>query len=322
MTAADATKKRGLGRGLDALFSSGENAYYQRSSDTGVVLETKAAVPMAETAAVITSGGLKTLPIGQLVPGKFQPRTHFDDAEIENLAASIKTHGILQPLLVRPLTSNTYEIIAGERRWRAAQKAKLHQVPVRIENFSDSETLEIALVENLQRQDLSAIEEAEGYQRLIDEFEHTQDVLAQHLGKSRSHIANTLRLLKLPDSVKEMIADGKLSAGHARALITAKDPVALAREVVSKGLSVRETERLAARAEGFDDGKKRAGKNIGKVKGLVTKDVDTLACEEKLSSKLGLRVTIDVQGQGPAGRLVIDYKTLDQLDAVIKKLML
>ena len=317
----EATKKRGLGRGLDALFSAGEDTHYQRSAETGVVLGAdKNNVSSATQTQSTQQGATRTVPIGQLVPGKFQPRTHFLDEEIDNLAVSIKTHGILQPLLVRPITGNTFEIIAGERRWRAAQRAKLHDVPVLIQTLEDEEALEIALVENLQRQDLSAIEEAEGYQRLINEFEHTQDILAQHLGKSRSHIANTLRLLKLPDTVKTMIAGGSLSAGHARALITAKNPEGLAREVIAKGLSVRETERLAARAEGFDDGRKRPGKTAGKKRGFFTKDVDTLALEEKLSSQLGLRVGIETIGQGPAGKLVIEYKTLDQLDAVLAKL--
>lgn len=315
---ADVMKKRGLGRGLDALFSSGEDTHYQRSADTAVILKNEPSIQSSGQSSA--PSGVRSVPIGQLVPGKFQPRTHFADAEIENLAASIKAHGILQPLLVRPITGNTFEIIAGERRWRAAQRAKLHEVPVLIQQLEDQEALEIALVENLQRQDLSAIEEAEGYQRLINEFEHTQDILAQHLGKSRSHIANTLRLLKLPDSVKSMIAEGALSAGHARALITARNPEALAREVVSKGLSVRETEKLAARAEGFENGKKRGDKKNGKARGFTTKDVDTLALEERLSSQLGLRVTIETQGQGPAGKLMIDYKTLDQLDAILVKL--
>lgn len=311
---AEVSKKRGLGRGLDALFSGSEDTHYQRSADTGIVLGAKKEQPES------SKTGVRTLPIGQLVPGKFQPRTHFVESEIENLAASIKTHGILQPLLVRAITGNTFEIIAGERRWRAAQKAKLHEVPVLVEDLEDEEALEIALVENLQRQDLSAIEEAEGYQRLINEFEHTQDILAQHLGKSRSHIANMLRLLKLPDSVKDMIAEGSLSAGHARALITAKNPEGLAREVIGKGLSVRETERLAARADGFESGKKRGGKKTGNKRGFSTKDVDTLALEEKLSSQLGLRVTIETKGEGPAGKLGIEYTTLDQLDAVLAKL--
>jgi ParB family chromosome partitioning protein len=217
----------------------------------------------------------------------------------------------LQPLLVRPLSGDRYEIIAGERRWRAAQKAQVHEVPVVIKTLTDPEALEIGLIENLQREDLTALEEAEGYQRLMDEFGHTQDALSHQLGKSRSQVANTLRLLKLPAAVRSLVQSGALSAGHARTLVGTKDAEALAGIIVKRGLSVRQTEKLvAASAE---------GKRKPKTKPLFRqKDVDTLALEEKISSALGLRVTIEGAAEG---RLVIEYKTLDQLDDVTARLL-
>jgi ParB family chromosome partitioning protein len=206
-----------------------------------------------------------------------------------------------------------YEIIAGERRWRAAQKARVHDLPVVIRDLTDKEAMEIALIENLQREDLSAIEEAEGYQRLIDEFSHTQEMLSQQLGKSRSHVANTLRLLKLPATVRKMVQNGSLSAGHARALVGAKDPDELANIVVKRALSVRQTEKLAQQAE---TGKlKTAAK---KAKGFAQKDVDILALEQKITSLLGMTVTVEAKGQ--TGRLSVDYKNLRQLDDIIARL--
>src|SRR5271156_6185660 len=215
--AENISKKKGLGRGLSHLFGEAEAAY-------------RVSAPEVPAAPQATAAGGSTLPVAFLRPGKFQPRRHFDEAALEELAGSIRHHGLLQPILVRPVAGQTdaYEIIAGERRWRAAQRAALHDVPVVIQTLTDTQALEIALVENLQRQDLTALEEAEGYQRLIDEFNHSHAALGELVGKSRSHVANMLRLLALPAAVKTMLQDGALSAGHARALLTAPDPEALA----------------------------------------------------------------------------------------------
>jgi len=295
-------KKRGLGRGLDALFGD-------------VKKEEESFAPKIKRADEIVSApaaqaSQRKMAVDRLTPGKFQPRHHFDDAALDQLAESIATHGVVQPLLVRAIGSNMYEIIAGERRWRAAQKAQLHEVPVVVQELSDEAALEIALIENLQREDLSAIEEAEGYQRLMDEFGHTQDALSHQLGKSRSHVANILRLLKLPQSVRAMVQDGRLTAGHARALVGAKNPEELAGVIVTRGLNVRQAEALVQ--------KSTEGKLKPKRKAFVEKDVDVLALEEMTTSKLGLKVTIE--GQGAAGRLIIEYKNLDQLDDVIARL--
>lgn len=292
-------KRRGLGRGLDALFQDVEAPQPQGAQ--------------SETATDVKN----TLPIVDLKPGKYQPRTHFNEDAIADLASSIKQHGILQPILVRPLSKGQgYEIIAGERRWRAAQKAQLHDVPVIIQDLSDDVALEIALIENLQREDLTPIEEAEGYKRLIEEFEYTQEQLSKKLGKSRSQVTNTLRLLKLPAKVKTYVQKGKLSAGHARALLSAEDPVALAAKVMNEGLSVRETEKLAL-SMGTDLGNDH--KSNAKRESQFKKDVDTTHLEKELSAHIGMRVVIDPSADG-SGRISIQYKTLDQLDGLIEKL--
>jgi ParB family chromosome partitioning protein len=252
----------------------------------------------------------KNVPIEYLRPNRFQPRHSFDDAELDALADSIREQGILQPILVRRDgdTPNSYEIVAGERRWRAAQRARLHEVPVVVKDLSDAKALEVALVENVQRQDLNALEEAEGYRRLMAEFDHTQEDLARVVGKSRSHVANTIRLLGLPDEVKELVVSHALSAGHARALLNAVDPVKLARKVATRGLNVRQTEKLAQQGR---EAKAPAA-------ALATKDADTLALERDLSQVLGLKVTIEFRGDG--GELTIRYKTLEQLDDVVQRL--
>lgn len=223
--------------------------------------------------------------------------------------------GILQPLLVRrdPDSTNEYEIIAGERRWRAAQMAGLHEVPVVIRDLSDREALEIALIENIQRQDLTALEEAEGYRRLMEEFQHTQEDLAKVVGKSRSHVANMMRLLALPDPIKGLVQDGSLTAGHARALLTVDDPVAVAREVVKRGLNVRQTEDLVRAG---DAKPKRPG---GRPAEAPLKDIDLMNLEEEISARIGLRVAIAPQS-GKRGTITIHYQTLDQLDDVIRRL--
>ncbi len=293
MSAAPDQKRRGLGRGLSALLG-----------------ESSAAA--ADTSAR-TSKGQKTLPIEALAPGTFQPRRAFDKVALEELAQSIRDKGILQPILARPLpeAADKFEIVAGERRWRAAQIAGLHDVPVIIKDFSDKEALEAALVENLQRRDLNPIEEAIGYRRLMADFSHTQELLAQTLGKSRSHVANTLRLLALPDSVKSLLEEGALSAGHARALLASADPEALARRVLAEGLSVRDTETLS------QAGPKRAGKPAAKsTPGII--DADRAALERDLQSSLGLKVTLKAKGSG--GDLILHYGTLDQLDDLLRRL--
>lgn len=304
--AENLSKRKGLGRGLSHLFGEAEAAYRVSGPDS----------PTAPQAPV--PGGA-TLPVAFLRPGRFQPRRYFDEAALEELAGSIRHHGLLQPILVRPIegAADAYEIIAGERRWRAAQKAALHDVPVIVQTLSDTQALEIALVENLQRQDLSALEEAEGYKRLMDEFNHSHGELGELVGKSRSHVANMLRLLTLPAGVKDMIQSGALSAGHARALLTAPDPEALAKTTVERGLSVRETERLANLVK---DTRKLVLKSVKpSVAGKPgAKHADLLALERDMAERLGLRVTID--GKGASGVLTIAYQSIDQLDEILEKL--
>jgi ParB family chromosome partitioning protein len=283
---------RGLGRGLSALFGDDE---------------APAAAPQKQ------GDNLRTLPVEQIKPSRFQPRRHFDPEHLEALTESVREKGILQPILVRrdPSDPNRYEILAGERRWRAAQGAQLHEIPVIIREMDDRGASEIALIENIQRQDLNAIEEGEGYRRLIEEFGHTQEELGRALGKSRSHIANTVRLLNLPEEVKAMVADGRLSAGHARALVVSRNPLALARMVVGEGLSVRQIETALRMERRADEG----GEKIAKVK---TKDANVAALEKQLAQLLGLKVSLVTEGEG--GSLTIYYRTLDQLDEVLKKL--
>lgn len=252
----------------------------------------------------------KPVPIEFLEASEFQPRRRFNEDDMAALVASVKEKGILQPILVRrhPKVANRFEIVAGERRWRAAQQAQLFEVPVVIKDLTDKDTLEIALIENIQRESLTPLEEAEGFRRLMDEFAHTQDALARTVGKSRSHVANTLRLLVLPESVKLMVDTGDLTAGHARALINSDDPEGLAKQVVKRGLNVRQTERLAQSSK---KGSKPAQKT-------PQKDADTVALEDELSNMLGLRVTIRFSRGG--GTLTIAYKTLEQLDDVLHRL--
>lgn len=291
---------RGLGRGLNALFEDEEGIY-----------------PQADMAGNTPGRKREMVGVGQLQPGKLQPRHVFDDDKINELAESIKQHGVLQPLLVRrdPNLDDHYEIIGGERRWRASQKAQLHEVPVIVLELNDTEALEIALIENLQREDLNPIDEALGYQKLMQDYGHTQEKLAEAMGKSRSHVANMVRLLNLPPAVQEMVADNGLSMGHARALITAKDPIALAKDVLSKGLSVRETERLAMDASG----KPKKAKSKASASAKTGKDADTIALEEEVSNAIGMKVSID-SGNGQAGKLSIDFKSLDQLDEILQRL--
>ncbi|MFB0923257.1 MAG: ParB/RepB/Spo0J family partition protein [Alphaproteobacteria bacterium] len=285
--------RRRLGRGLSALLGDDNEDYG----------ELERANPQRE------------LPIEQLRPGQYQPRTNFDDEALNSLVESIRAKGILQPILVRrdPVQVDQYEIIAGERRWRAAQRAQLHNVPVIIRELDDQEALEIALIENIQRADLSAIEEAEGYQRLIDEFTHTQEALGKVVGRSRSHVANTLRLLTLPAEVREMVDKGLLTAGHARALVGREDAVALARQIASDGMSVRDIENRVADAPG---GNARVSKPP------AGKSADTIALERDVSDAIGLKVAIKLKGgeNSGCGTLSIDFGNLDQLDDVLRRL--
>ena len=287
MSAAET--KRGLGRGLSALLG-----------DTP-------AKPAAGT-----SRSQRHLPIGQLEPSPLQPRRHFDADELESLAESIRSNGILQPLLVRahPTRPGMYEIVAGERRWRAAQIAKLHEVPVLERQISDREVLELAIVENVQRHDLSALEEAQGYRRLIDEFSRSQEELAQQVGKSRAHIANTLRLLKLPSAVQDLLQEGLLSAGHARALLAAADPMALAERVITLGLSVRQTEALAARPPSLPAARRPPRMPIPK------------RWSRTWAGSWGSRSPSNMGREAGAsgGSLTIRYQSLEQLDDVIRRL--
>jgi ParB family chromosome partitioning protein len=287
MTGMEPHRKRGLGMGLSALLGGDSNLL--------------SAPPPAAAHRV---------PIEFLAPSPLQPRRTFADDELEALADSIRGRGVMQPLLVRavPDDPQRYEIIAGERRWRAAQRAGLHELPVVVYALSDREALEVALLENVQRQDLSPIEEAEGYRRLVVEFGHTQAELAETIGKSRSHIANLLRLLGLPDPVRAMLDAGTLSAGHARALLMATDPHGLAKTVASQGLNVRQTELLVQADKHTRSLPRRA----------VEKDADTRDLERDLSRRIGLKVTLKPARNG--GTVTIAYRTLAQLDAVITRL--
>jgi ParB family transcriptional regulator, chromosome partitioning protein len=266
-----------------------------------------------ETQAIERARGQKRVPVTFLRPNPNNPRLRFAEEDLEDLASSIREKGVIQPILVRTVmgAADAYEIIAGERRWRAAQRAELHDVPVTVLEVSDREALELAIIENVQREDLNAIEEAGGYERLLGEFGYSQADLARSIGKSRSHVANTLRLLKLPDSVKQSLATGALSAGHARALLAVADPEAVASEIVARGLTVREAEAIAQAQSS------RPPRN-SKPRQRLEKDPDTIALEKTLSDLLGLKVTLDHRGDG--GELRIRYNSLDQLDDLCRRL--
>jgi ParB family chromosome partitioning protein len=275
-----------LGRGLAALLG-----------EPGSAFESEASAP-------------RSIPIEFLSPGHFQPRGAISTESLADLVDSVRTRGILQPLLARPDPSSLgqFQIIAGERRWRAAQAAGLHEVPVLIRDLSDADAMAAALVENLQRQDLNAIEEAEGYRRLLEEFGMTQEQLGTAVGKSRSHVANTLRLLNLPLPVQAEVRKGALTAGHARALLGHPDPTAAALSVIARGLNVRQTEAMAARRSASPDGHQASPRAAGKAP-------ETAALEADLSERLGLRVEIHFDGKG--GSVRIHYRSLDQLDGIV-----
>ncbi|WOI55946.1 ParB/RepB/Spo0J family partition protein [Palleronia sp. LCG004] len=278
-------ERRGLGRGLSALMADVE------------VDQTTQTERRAEA----------TIPIERIHPNPNQPRQTFVSESLEELSASIATKGIIQPLILRnhPTKEGEYEIVAGERRWRAAQMAQVHEVPAIVRSLDDTEVLEVAIIENIQRSDLNAVDEASGYRQLMDRFGHTQEQMAVALGKSRSHIANTLRLLSLPPGVQGYLAEGKLTAGHARALITAEDPEALARQIISRNLSVREAENLAKGPKPT-----RSRRSSGKSE----KDADTLALESDLAANLGMKVSVDHNTESGAGQVTISYKSLEDLD--------
>lgn len=255
--------------------------------------------------------GQRRLPVEFLIANRANPRRDFDSDQLDELTNSIREKGVMQPLLVRPTTDpNQFEIIAGERRWRAAQRAGLHDVPVVVREVDDKEALELAIIENVQRVDLNPLEEAQGYEQLIEQFSYTQQDLAQVIGKSRSHVANTLRLLKLPREVRDMVTSGQLTAGHARTLITAEDPAAVAREIVERGLSVREAEALSQR------GVVAQGETAKKPATHLERDADLVALEKRLSDAIGLKVAVAAKKDG-SGMVQIGYRTLEQLDTVL-----
>ncbi|MDZ4736328.1 MAG: ParB/RepB/Spo0J family partition protein [Rhodospirillaceae bacterium] len=295
------TPKRHLGRGLSALLGG---------DDAG-----DAASPAANAARA----GARGVPIEHLHPGRFQPRRRFDQKELSALAQSIRINGMLQPILVRPHPTKPgeYEIVAGERRWRAAQEATLHEVPIVERALDDRGALELAILENVQRADLTPVEEAEGYRRLIEEFGHTQELLATELGKSRSHVTNLLRLLSLPEPVRAMIDNGELRFAHARALVGRGDAHQLAKQIVAEGLSARQVEALVSPADPARGRRKARGAGSGKK--APGKDADTRALERDLTSRLGLRVSIEHKG-AKGGTISIRYADLDQLDGLIEKL--
>jgi len=286
-------KTRGLGRGLSALMSD-----------------------VAQDAA--TDGAPKRpdllVPVEQVHPNPDQPRRTFAEDALQELATSIAEKGVIQPIIVRPAPNNpnAYEIVAGERRWRAAQLAKRHEIPVLIRDYDDTEVLEVAIIENIQRADLNPVDEAAGYRQLMDRFGHTQEKLATALGKSRSHIANLMRLLSLPDEIQGYLVSGALSAGHARALIGHDRALQLAREVIQRKLSVRETEKLAKQGPAI---KKRPLPGTS-----AQKDADTVQIESELSASLSMKVTIDHKPGDEGGKLAINYKSLDQLDDLLRAL--
>ena len=286
-------KRSSLGRGLSALMAD---------------LQTEDTPATRDGAA---REGTLLIPTEQIAPNPDQPRRIFDQTALSELADSIRTRGVIQPLIVRrhPQDANIYQIVAGERRWRASQIAQVHELPVIIRDFSDAEMLEVAIIENIQRADLNAIDEAASYRQLMTRFGHTQEKLAEALGKSRSHIANLLRLLNLPDQVQEWVREDKLSAGHARALVTAENPTVIARRIIDKDLSVREVESLM-REKSTKPAKPRSSSD---------KDADTRALEGDLSATLKMRVQIKHAGTD-GGQLVITYKDLDQLDRLCQML--
>ncbi|WP_340266311.1 ParB/RepB/Spo0J family partition protein [Sphingobium mellinum] len=289
-------RPQGLGRGLSALLG-----------------DVSREEPVASTTSIASTKAIHSIEVALIQPHPEQPRRHFDDDALAELADSISKRGVIQPIIVRP-HGGGFQIVAGERRWRAAQRAQLHRIPAIIRDFNEAETLEIALVENIQREDLNPIEEAEAYRKLIGEFHHSQEALGRLVGKSRSHVANLMRLLDLPAAVQQQVVEQKLSMGHARALIGAPNCEALARTIEAKGLSVRDTEQLVRRSKKGEDAapQARQGRDVGK-------DADIAALEQHLADILGLKVEIS-HGGGAGGILSLRYSTLDQLDMLCQRL--
>ncbi|MBO9395344.1 ParB/RepB/Spo0J family partition protein [Shimia sp. R9_2] len=289
---AEKKKPRGLGRGLSALMAD--------------VTEDKS----AQVAQTPRRADL-VVPIERIEPNPDQPRRDFTPEQLDDLANSIREKGVIQPLIVRKKSGDRYEIVAGERRWRASQMAKLHELPVIVREYDDTEVLEIAIIENIQRADLNPVEEAMGYRQLMQKFGHTQEKVSEALGKSRSHIANLMRLLNLPDDVQMLLREGDLSAGHARALVTSENASELAKKVVKDGLSVRQTEKLAKKTGSLVE-------QIKKSRPKTHKDADTVALEGDLSANLGMKVSVDHTSGGESGKITINYQTLDDLDELCR----
>jgi len=290
---ADKKKQRGLGRGLSALMAD-------------VTEETT----RQEAGSAPRRADL-VVPIERIEPNPDQPRRDFTPEQLEDLSNSIREKGVIQPLIVRKKAGDRYEIVAGERRWRASQMAQLHELPIIVRDYDDTEVLEIAIIENIQRADLNPVEEAMGYRQLMQKFGHTQEKVSEALGKSRSHIANLMRLLNLPDDVQVMLREGHLSAGHARALVTSDNASELARKVVKDGLSVRQTEKLAKKTGSLVEQNKKS-------RPKTHKDADTVALEGDLSANLGMKVAVDHVSGGENGKITITYQTLDQLDELCR----
>lgn len=293
-----AEKNKRLGRGLSALLGETDTEDY--------------APPAASGSSDAPRSGVSTLPIELIQPNPDQPRKSMTEVELDALAESIADKGIVQPILVRPIDGDRYEIVAGERRWRAAQRAQLHEVPALVRELTDRETLEIGIVENVQRADLNAVEEAQAYKQLVERFGHTQDEVAKAVSKSRSHVANMMRLLALPESVLAHLAEGRLSAGHARAIATAPNAAVLADNIVARGLSVREAEKLAKSGDDVASASAKAPKPSN------GKDADTRALEADIAARLGL--SVDIRHGAKGGEIRVHYQTLEQLDDVCRRL--
>ncbi|MDB2578409.1 ParB/RepB/Spo0J family partition protein [Tateyamaria sp.] len=292
---AGSDKKRGLGRGLSALMADVNE-------------------PLNNAASVVISD--QSVPIEMIVPNPNQPRKTFESLALDDLVSSIQEKGVLQPLIVRKVGEG-FEIVAGERRWRAAQRAQLHELPVIVREFTDTEVLEVAIIENIQRSDLNPIEEAAGYKQLMDRFGHTQEKMAEALGKSRSHIANLMRLLNLPSSIQTHVIEGRLSSGHARTLVTIEDSEALVKKIIDGGLSVRQTEMLVKKSQERRD---PAGQNVRLPQNKTEKDADTRALEEDLGAATGVKVSLSHKPNAESGQLTLHYSSLEQLDDLCRKL--
>jgi ParB family chromosome partitioning protein len=297
---ADTPKRKNLGRGLNALFGEQDNTPSASVETPPRSVEAPVSPP--------TNAPITRLPVDLLAPSPFQPRRYFEPTALAELSSSIAEKGVLQPLLVRPNLKKPghYEIIAGERRWRASQKAQVHEVPVHVTDLSDAEVLEVALIENLQRQDLSPVEEARGYRKLLDEFGHTQERVAEVVGKSRTHVANLVRLLSLPEAVQNLLDVGEITVGQARPLIGLAGAEALARKIVKSGLSARQVERMAK------------GYGTKRVLNERPKDADTAALEQNLEQATGYTVKISFDGKG--GSVSVAYGSLEQLDDIVRRL--